>query len=146
LPAIERNDAISVGVAQLGIIPFSKARVGFHPSPVRPQIFKSSCGQIALENLSEGKRLKEQMRQQRTTLSLLGRTPSLPCHNLEARVGIERFLLCLRDNSAQFAEWIKLSLSLLSLSRLICATEEFTEGSMLKWTQFSRRVSGSVAF
>jgi hypothetical protein len=48
---------------------------------------------------------------------------------LEAGVGIERFLLCLRDKSAQIADWIKLTLPLLSLSELICVTEEFTEGS-----------------
>ena len=47
---------------------------------------------------------------------------------LEARVGIERFLLCLRGENALFAELIKLSLPLLSLSRFISLTEEFTEG------------------
>ncbi len=46
---------------------------------------------------------------------------------LEPVVGFERFLLCLRDNSAQFAEWIKLSLSPLGVSKLISVTEEFTE-------------------
>src|SRR5437667_8034227 len=45
---------------------------------------------------------------------------------LEPVVGFERFVLCLRDNSAQFAEWIKLSVSLLGVSRLISVTEEFT--------------------
>ena len=50
--------------------------------------------------------------------------------SLEARVGIERFLLCLRGENDLFAERIKLSLALLSLSRLISLTEEFTERDM----------------
>jgi len=44
---------------------------------------------------------------------------SLLSHYLEAEVGIERFLLCLRGENDLFAEWIKLSLPLLSLSRLL---------------------------
>src|SRR5262245_17598894 len=47
---------------------------------------------------------------------------------LEARVGIERFLLCLRVIDGRFSRLIKLSVSLLGLSKLISVTEDFTEG------------------
>ena len=47
---------------------------------------------------------------------------------LEPVVGIERFVLRFRVNSAQFVQRIKLSLPPLSISNLISLTEEFTEG------------------
>jgi hypothetical protein len=47
--------------------------------------------------------------------------------SLEARVGIERFLLCLWDNLAQLAGLIELSPPPLGISKRMLITEEFTE-------------------
>ena len=72
-----------------------------------PQIFKRSCSQIAWANSSEGKRLKQQRGQRLPTLPLLGVTPSLLCHYLEAEVGIGPFRRDFRDKTSQFVELLK---------------------------------------